>query len=752
MTMFAWLIRFLKARRLLPTISGTERAALEAGTVWIEADLFSGRPDFRRFMQEAYPALSEEERAFLDGPVEEVVNMVRPWDLLPSGELPESVWTFLRRHRFFGLMLPKDYEGHGFGSLGFSSIVGKLATHSMPLSSIVLIPNSIGPGELIAHYGTVEQKERWLRRLGRGEEIPAFALTEPTAGSDAASIVSSGELFRAADGSLAIRLDFDKRYITLGPIATLLGLAFRLRDPENFLGKGEDVGITCGLVPTNLPGVEIGQRHDPMGTAFPVGPVRGRGVVIPASNIFGGVEYAGCGWQMLMDALAGGRALSLPGTAATAIKAAARRVGAYAAIREQFGVAIGRMEGVQEPLSRIAGRAYLMDAVRVFTCGAVGRGQKPSVVSAMAKYQLTELARQSALDAMDVMGGKGICRGPRNPMGDGWMGAPIGITVEGANILTRTLIVFGQGSLRCHPYLAREVRALENGDPSELRRALFGHAFYFVRNSLRAAFLTLSRGLLASGAPFSRPVSRYVKKLKWASSLYAVLADIALGTSGPALKARGQMTGRFADALSWMFVATAVLRRFEAEGRPREDLPLVHWSLSTALAEIQRAFEGILANFRAPLVGWPLRVFGTLALRLSPLGSPPSDRLKSEVASLLLVPGETRDRLTYGTFLPRDPESHLAILEETFHLVHQAAPVMKKIHSARKAGTLSRGPLAAVLAPAVEKGVLSTEEADLLRRLERLRAEIYAVDEFGPEPSLENPTEEREELPVGGLA
>ncbi|MFP6638918.1 MAG: acyl-CoA dehydrogenase, partial [Myxococcota bacterium] len=633
---------------------------------------------------------------------------------------------------FFGLMIPTEYGGHGFGSLAFSAVIGKLGTHSMLLNSIVLIPNSIGPAELITHYGTQKQKDHYLDHLARGDEIPAFALTEPHAGSDAASLTSSGTLFRREDDSLAIRLNWNKRYITLAPMATLLGLAFRLFDPDNLLGKGDDLGITCALVPTDLPGVEQGNRHDPLGTGFPNGPTRGRDVVIDAENIIGGTEYAGEGWKMLMEALSGGRALSLPGSSTAGVKAIARSVGAYASLRQQFGLSIGKFEGIQEPLARLAGRAYLMEAVRIYTCGAVGRGHKPSVASAIAKYQLTELGRQSIIDGMDILGGKGICRGPGNPLADGYIAAPIGITVEGANILTRTLIVFGQGALRCHPYLQREVKALEEENPKEFRRALFGHMFYFLWNLIRAKLVTLTRGLFCTTGPLRGPSARYAKKLKWASILYACLSDLLVVTSGPKLKQRGKISGRFADVLSWMLMGCSTLRRFEAEGRPEEDLPLLHWSMQTCLHEIQQSYLGIFRNFGGPL-GLPIRLVGGFVFRLNPIGGPPSDALVTQVAETLLVPGEQRDRLTSGVFLSRDQAATRTALEHAFSIYHEAAPIARKLKKAVRKGELDAAPLPQLLEAAREKGICTSEEIEQLLESETTRDAVLQVDEFTPE-------------------
>jgi acyl-CoA dehydrogenase len=655
-----------RARKLLPRMSQTEREALEAGTVWLDGELFSGRPDFRRMLAEPYPKLTGRERAFLDGPVEEACRMVDPWELSKRRELPPEVWAFLKRERFFGLTIPQEYGGHAFSALACSTIFAKLASRSLPLSAVVLIPNSVGPAELLLAYGTDAQRRHYLPRLARGEEIPCFALTEPEAGSDAASLTSQGVVFRGADGRILLRLDWKKRYITLAPVATLLGLAVRLRDPENHLGQGEDVGITCVLVSTSTPGVEIGRRHDPLGIPFPNGPTEGRNVVVPLDAVIGGAAGAGRGWTMLMEALSAGRSISLPAQSVGGAKLVARVVGAYAAIRRQFGRPIGRFEGLEEPLARIAGLTYLMEAARVFTCGAVDAGQRPAVVSALLKYQETELLRGLVLDGMDVLGGAGLCRGPRNVLADGYTGAAIGITVEGANILTRTLIVFGQGAIRCHPSIQREVAAVDAGDGKGLARALLGHAGFFLGNAVRAALLGLTRGLL-SRPPVSGPTARSYRRLAWASARFAVLTDLALLTLGGKLKFREKLSGRFADALSWMFLGFCTLRRFEAEGRRKDDLPLVDWVLEHSLAEIQKAFDGIYRNFGGPL-GWWMRGPAAFWSRLNPIGAPPGDREGSRVAALLQIPGEQRDRLTEGIYLPSDPEEAVGRLERALTL------------------------------------------------------------------------------------
>ncbi|MFL6290536.1 MAG: acyl-CoA dehydrogenase [Thermoanaerobaculia bacterium] len=648
--MTSWLLRLAQGK--VPRISETERQALEAGTVWVDGELFSGRPDFARMLREPWPTLTERERAFLDGPVETVCAMADP-----GREPSPEVWRYLKEQGFFGLAIPPEYGGQGFSALALSTIFGKLASRSLPLSAIVLIPNSVGPGELLLEYGTPEQRAHYLPRLARGDEIPCFALTEPEAGSDAASLRSEGVLFRGGDGQLALRLNWQKRYITLAPVATLLGLAFRLRDPGNLLGKGEDVGITVALVPTHLPGVKIGDRHDPLGVPFPNGPTEGKDVLVPADAILGGPACAGLGWKMLMEALSAGRAISLPAQSVGGAKYTARVVGAYSMVRRQFGIEIGRFEGIEEPLARIGGLLYLMEAARVFTCGGVDAGHRPSVLSAVSKYHQTELARALVQDGMDVMGGAAICLGPRNLMARGHLGAPIGITVEGANILTRTLILFGQGAIRCHPYVQREMRALEAGDAKGLRKAVLGHAGFVLKN--------LVRSRLPGSSPVAGPTAVYYRKLARASARFALLTDLALLSLGSRLKKKEKLSGRFADVLSWMYLGFCALRRFEAEGRREEDLPLVRWSVEHALSRIQTAFEGIAQNFEGPL---------RLLIPRSRIGAPPGDRLGAEVASILRKPGEQRDRLTAGIFLPADPGEALARLERAFVLTWENAP------------------------------------------------------------------------------
>ncbi len=716
----------------LPRISDTERTAIEAGTVWIDRELFSGGPDFRRLVNEAYPDLTAEERAFLDGPVEEVCRMTDDWQVYRRRDLPAAVWERLKAERFFGMIIPKEYGGLGFSASANSAVVAKLASRSTPLSVSVMVPNSLGPAELLIHYGTPEQKEYWLPRLARGEEIPCFALTEPGAGSDAGAVASHGVVFRGEDGALYLRLNWNKRYITLAPIATVLGLAFRLRDPDGLLGKGPEPGITCALIPTSTPGVEIGRRHDPLGVPFYNGPTEGHDVVVPVDAIIGGAEGAGRGWQMLMESLAAGRGISLPASATGGTKALARVVGAYAAVRQQFGTSIGNFEGVQEPLARIGGFAYLLEAVRRFTNGGLDSGAKPAVVTAIVKYNTTELARRAVADAMDVVAGAAISLGPRNLVGHGWIGVPVSITVEGANILTRTLMVFGQGAIRSHPYAYAEIRAAEAGDVAAFDAAFWGHVGHVVRNLCRARLLGLTRGRLAR-APVSGPAAAYWRKLAWTSARFALLADLAMGTLGGTLKRRGALTGRFADVFSWMYLLTALLVRFEREGRRAEDLPLLHWCARYGFARVQEAFEGIYENIEVPGLRWafrgPIRWFA----RLNPIAAAPEDRLGRRVARLLQVPGEQRDRLTAGIYVPDDPQQALGRLERAFALSVRAAEVARKVKRAVRRGELPRARPERLADRAVAAGIITAEEAELLAAAEAAREDVIQVDSFTPE-------------------
>lgn len=720
---------------IMPAISETERTAIESGAVWAEGELFSGKPDFGRLMKEPYPVLTAEEQAFLAGPVDELCAAVDDWEVWESRDLPEKAWDIIRREKFLGMIIPKEDGGLGFSALAHSEVLLKLASRSIPLCITVMVPNSLGPAELLMHYGTPEQKKRLLPRLASGEEIPAFALTEPGAGSDAGSITSSGTLFRGEDGKLYIRLNWNKRYITLAAISTLLGLAFKLRDPENLLGKGEDLGITCALVPTNTAGVVIGRRHDPLGTPFYNCPTQGKDVVVPVDAVVGGVEGCGKGWRMLTESLAAGRGISLPAQSAGGAKLGTRVISAYASIRKQFGLPIGKFEGIEEPIARIAGFNYLLDAMRKYTLGAIDQGVKPAVVTAMAKYNATEIGRKLINDAMDVAGGSGISRGPRNLLAHFYIATPIGITVEGANILTRTLIIFGQGALRAHPFALKEIEAIAARDLTAFDRAFWGHIGHIVRNLSRAIVLSVTRGALA-GSPVSGSTARYYRKLSWASATFAIMADIAMGALGGSLKLKEKLTGRFADVLSWMYIGTAVLRRFEAEGRRKEDLPFVHFAMNHALYEIQKAFDGIFANLPVPGLTWffagPLRMWSNL----NALAGEANDHHTHKIASLILSDSDQRLRHTEGIYVPASTTEQLGLLEETFRLVKKAETIEKKVRAAVKEKKLARAKGPALFESALAVNVITADEHALLLRAEELRGAAIQVDDFSQEEYL----------------
>ncbi|MBF2005325.1 MAG: acyl-CoA dehydrogenase [Chlorogloeopsis fritschii C42_A2020_084] len=723
------LIQGIKAFNILPKISDTERAAIEAGNVWVDGEFFSGKPNFQRMRSEPYPQVTPELQAFLDGPVEQVCRMVSDWEIYRRKDLPPEVWDYLKQERFLGMMIPKEYGGLGFSNFAYSNVMTKLASRSFTHIATVGVTNSLGPAKLLLRYGTPEQKNHYLPRLARGEEIPCFALTEPNAGSDAASIKSEGMVFKGEDGKLYLRLNWKKRYITLGAIATLLGLAFRLRDPENLLGKGEDVGITCALIHTNTPGVILGKRHDPMGVPFYNSPTEGHDVVVPIDQIIGGAEQAGQGWKMLMQSLAAGRGISFPASCAGVAKLVARVTGAHSIVRQQFGLPIGRFEGVEEPLARIGGLTYLMEAARTYTCGAVDKGEQPAVISAIAKYNLTELSRKIINDGMDIQGGAGICRGPRNFLANIYTATPISITVEGANILTRTMMIFGQGAIRCHPYVYSEIAALNQSDVNAFDQVFWNHIGLTIRNAFRATLLSISRGYLAS-SPVKGATAKYYRKLEWASATFAFLTDVALFCFGGTLKRREKLTGRFADILSWMYLGTATLRRFEAEDSLSEDLPFVDWAMQYTFAQIQQGFEGIFNNMPIPVLGSLFQGPISWWWRLNPIGTLPSDQLGSEVARSLQIPGQRRDRLTAGIYVPTTVDEALGRLEHAFMLSSQAESILKSIKAASHAGKLPQQKPERLIAAALEAGVISSQEGELLREAEIARNDAIQVDAF----------------------
>ncbi|MCA1713775.1 MAG: acyl-CoA dehydrogenase, partial [Gammaproteobacteria bacterium] len=720
--------------RLLPPLSDTERTALEAGTVGFEGELFSGKPDWNQLLAQPKPILTDEEQAFLDGPCERLCAMIDDWDINHvRADLPPELWDFIKRHKFFGLNIPKQYDGLGFSALMNHKVIQKLASISTVVSSTVGVPNSLGPAELLMHYGTDEQKRHYLPRLADGREVPCFALTGPFAGSDATSIPDYGIVAMGEwNGAhvLGIRLTLDKRYITLAPVATLIGVAFRMYDPDGLLGDVRDIGISLALVPHDTPGLKIGRRHFPLNSTFQNGPIQGDGVFVPLSQLIGGEDYAGRGWQMLMECLSIGRSITLPSTASGGAKAAAVVTGAYARIRKQFGLSIGRFEGVEEALARIAGRAYAISALSQATAAAVARGENPAVPSTIAKYHCTEMGREVIRDAMDVHGGKGIILGPRNYLGRAWQATPISITVEGANIMTRSLMIFGQGAILCHPWVMKEMKAVQLEDPQqridEFDKNLFGHIGYAISNAVRAFWfgLTSSKFGKAPGDDYTR---RFYRKLNRYSAALAVMADTSMLLLGGKLKFKESLSGRLGDVLSQLYIASAMLKRYEDQERPVGDQPLLAWAFHDAVNKIETALSGALRNFPIRPVGW------LLWLVIFPWGrraQPPSDRLGHRAASLLMTPCDARARLAEDVFLTPGANNPGGRIDSYLPKVILAEPVERKFLKALKHSDIEALDFDAQLDEGVKEGWITVEERAQLEELRAITIDAISVDDF----------------------
>jgi len=725
-------------RNILPQISATEQEAIDAGTVWWDGELFSGNPNWSKLLAFPKCGLSAAEQAFLDNEVEQLCAMLDDWDITHNrADLPPEVWQFIKDKGFFGMIIPKRYGGLEFSAQAHSAVVSKVGSRSGTACVTVMVPNSLGPAELLLHYGTEDQKDKYLHRLAKGLEIPCFALTGPFAGSDAGAIPDYGVVcygeFQGKQNVLGIRLTWEKRYITLAPQATLLGLAFKLHDPEHLLGGETSRGITLALIPTDTPGVQIGRRHFPLNSAFLNGPTQGKDVFIPMNYIIGGTSRVGQGWRMLMECLAAGRSISLPASSIGGMKLVARTSGAYCRVRKQFKVPIGKFEGVEEPLARIGAHTYMVDAARKLTALAIDLGEKPSVISAIIKYHSTERCRILINDAMDVHGGKGICLGPDNYLGRFYQQMPIAITVEGANILTRTLMIFGQGAIRSHPYVLKEIAAAHDYDRQRALRqfdeALFGHISFALSNTARSLVfgLTDGRGI---HTPEGIATRRYYQQLTRFSSAFALSADIAMAVMGGTLKRHEKISARLGDVLSLMYLCSATLKRFEDDGRPDEDLPLLHWAMQDALYKIQEAFDGVIRNFPNALAR------GLLGQLIFPLGkklSPPSDHLGHQVADLLMQPGTVRDRLTAGMFISRDEQDAVGALEAALASTLACEPLQVKLEAARKDRKLKALDELLRISEARDKGIIDAEQALQLERDYVLRRKVIMVDDFAPE-------------------
>src|SRR5882672_6578926 len=724
-------------RRALPNMSSTEREALEAGTVWWDGELFTGNPNWQKLVSAKAPQLSAEERAFLDGPSDEICRMIDEFDVTHRrGDLSPQVWDFLKSKGFFAMIIPKKYGGLGFSAYAHSCVLVKLASRSTTASSTVAVPNSLGPAELLLHYGTEEQKNHYLPRLARGEEVPCFALTGPRAGSDAASLPDTGIVCKGqwqGREIVGLRLNFNKRYITLAPIATVVGLAFRMYDPDKLLGEKQDLGITCALIPRDTAGLAIGRRHFPLNVPFQNGPLSGKDVFVPLDTIIGGPKMAGQGWRMLVEQLSVGRCISLPSNATGGAKGGVFASGAYTRIRRQFNMSVGRFEGVEAVLARMVGYTYTMDAARSVTAGAIDGGEKPSVPSAMLKYHVTEMGRQVSNDAMDVHGGKGICLGPRNYLGRGYQVVPVAITVEGANLLTRNLIIFGQGAVRCHPFVLREMTAARNPDRAagvdEFDRALFGHIGFSISNAVRSLIMALTHARFTH-APVQDSTARYYQHIVRFSASFAFAVDVAMLTLGGYLKKKESLSARLGDVLSCMYLASMVLKHHENQGRQEEDLPIVEWACRNLLYHAQEQLHGFLRNF-------PDRALaGTMRALIFPRGrvySAPDDRLGRKVAGLVTSPTEARERLCQYIYWTLEPANPLGLLQEALLLAVQLEPLEKRIRvEGVKTGKVTALDLPGRIQQALAAGIVSETEAAALRDYDRKVMDLIHVDDFEP--------------------
>ncbi len=734
-----WLIApvFALYKRLKPAMSRTEKEAIEAGTVWWDGELFSGKPSWSRLLSFPHPRLSAEEQAFLEGPVEQLCAMLDDWKITHElKDLPQEAWRFVRENGFLGMIIEKKYGGLAFSNYAHAKVVTKIGTRAGSAAVTVMVPNSLGPGELLQRYGTEAQKDYYLPRLARGVDIPCFALTSPSAGSDAGSIPDYGHVCRGSytdphtgerhENVLGMRVSWEKRWITLAPVATLLGLAFKLYDPDHLLGTAEDVGITCALVPAQHEGVCIGRRHWPGGAAFMNGPTWGREVFIPAEWIIGGPRYAGQGWRMLVECLSVGRCISLPALAVASGKVASFATSAYARVRDQFGMPIGRFEGVDEALARIGGYTYQMEAAQDLALTGLDLGEKPAVLSAVLKYHNTERMRKVLNDAMDIHGGRTVVLGPRNYLAAAYQTVPVAITVEGANILTRSMIIFGQGAIRSHPFVLREMRAAETGDLREFERAFMAHVGFVVSNLVRTLWMGLTGARLIR-SPRAGRIGRYYRELTRYSSAFALLSDMALASLGGTLKFREKLSARLGDVLSALYIASACLRRFEQDGAPKEDFPVLAWAVESTLYDAQQAMDGFLANLPNRALAWSLRrvVFPWGLTRKAP-----SDRIGTRVVRAMMTPGGARERLTRGMHIPKDEREPLGVLEPALRAVLDTEQTERKLRGLAREGKLRAFTERERLAEARDLGLISAEDYGAVERARKLKREVIMVDDF----------------------
>ncbi|MBU6140970.1 MAG: acyl-CoA dehydrogenase [Proteobacteria bacterium] len=725
------LVKLIKALKLLPKISETEKIALTSGTIWVDGQLFSGRPNFKWIFAQKYPKLTAEEQNFLDNEVEKVCEMCSDYEVQILRDLPDNVWKFLKEKKFFGMIIPKEFGGLGFSAYAHSAVIQKLSSRSVPLAITVMVPNSLGPAELLMHYGTESQRDYYLPRLADGRELPCFALTEPTAGSDATSIISNGVLFKDEKGEIKIRLNWNKRYITLGAYATIIGVAFQLRDPDKILFEEEEVGITCALIPNTTHGVRQGRRHDPLNTPFVNSPLNGENVIVGLDAVIGAKAGLGKGWKMLMECLAAGRGISLPSTATGGSKMVTRAVSAYVAIRQQFGTEVGKFEGVEEVLARIASRTYALEAMRSFTAGSIDSGSKPAVITAIAKYHATEIFRQNINDGMDLMGGSAIIRGPRNVLANAYFSTPISITVEGANIMTRSLIHFGQGAIMCHPYAYKEIEALEKGDIKTFNNIFFAHVAHLFSNLARSILLSITRGYFRK--PFKRGlVSKYERKISWCSATFALLADITMARFGGDLKRKEKINGRFGDVLSAMYISTCILKKFQEDGSKKSEEILVEYAIKEQLGKAQNAIDGLYQNILGCYAGWILAPFAMWS-RFNAFVCPANDSLSHKISKELIKTGEFRNSLTNGIYVSQNSKDNLGRIENALKLHEKAAEARGKIKNAIRSKALPRKRLEDLVEIAHSKEIINLNEKHLVLDAMNAVLDAVQVDEYSLE-------------------
>ena len=733
-----FLMHLIRKFKIFPKISQTERTALEAGKTWVEKEFFSGRPQLKTLFTESKAQMTEEEMHFLNNETQNLCSMIDDWKIYKTKKIPEEVDQYIKEKKFLGMIIPKSYGGLGFSHLAHSRVLETICSCSYAVGIYVMVPNSLGPGELLIHYGTEKQRKYYLPRLAVGKDIPCFGLTEPRAGSDASAIESKGVLFKDENGELKIRLNWNKRWITLASVSTVLGLAFQLEDPEELLGRGKDVGITCALIPSHLPGIKLGRRHDPMSIPFANGPMEGCDVVVSAEDhIIGGIEKAGFGWSMLMDCLGTGRGISLPSSSLASSKKTLRAVTHHAMVRRQFGLPIGKFEGVMEPLSSMAGLVFLSQSVLDYTLSALSRRIPSALCSAISKYQLTEFSRQVISKGMDILAGAGLSMGPRNQTALSYMAAPIAITVEGANILTRSFIIFGQGLLRAHPFAYKEIKAFEEKNVKDFDHYFWSHIGHVMQNFIRLVYLSATRGLFVFVPGWKAKGYRAWQKIMWASCLFSFLSDRAMFILGGQLKKKEQITGRFADVLLGLYTASAVLWSWRQNGKDQKFWPFVQWSLDYSFYQVQRAFEQILNNFDIPVVGkllWPLKKIIFYLMRLNPLSDGPSDKNSQKLAQALMEDPELLKTFTKGIY--ENQNSHLYQLEKCHQMALKIRPIEKKIKKAMRSGRLEKKRLHLITDTAFKKGVITQEEQRQISDFTAFQWEMIQVDSFSEEEYL----------------